>query len=164
MILPEELEGVPFLQALDAPHRNRIAEIAQLQECMQGTLLFREGQNSSHIYWLLSGSISLEVQEPDGEAVEVATAGPGDLLGWSPVLGRRAMTATAWATSRCRLAVLHVPQILALCGRDPHFGSAFHRQIALVLADRLSSARRHLAAARTVSQHLPFASTVEGCD
>jgi CRP-like cAMP-binding protein len=164
MILPEELEGVPFLQALDEPHRNRIAEIAQLKECMQGTLLFREGQDSSHIYWVLGGTISLEVKEPDGESVEVATAGPGDLLCWSPVLGRRAMTATAWATSRCRLAVLQVPRILALCERDPHFGSAFHRQIARVLADRLGSARRHLAVARTVSQRLPFASTVEGND
>ena len=28
MILPEELEGVPFLQGLDEPHRNRIAELA----------------------------------------------------------------------------------------------------------------------------------------
>src|SRR5262249_36184527 len=112
----------------------------------------------------LCGTVSLEVEEPDGEAVEVAAAGPGDLLGWSPVLGSRAMTATAYVTARCRLAVLYVPQLLALCEREPQFASAFYRQSALALSDRLGNTRRHLAAARTVSQRLPFAATVEGND
>src|SRR5262245_20129578 len=89
MVLPEELEAVPFLQGLDEPHRNRIAQMAQLKECMAGTHLFSEGKQSSYIYFVLCGTVSLEVEEPDGESVEVTTAGPGDLVGWSPVLGRR---------------------------------------------------------------------------
>jgi CRP-like cAMP-binding protein len=162
MILPEELEAVPFLQGLDEPHRNRMARIAQLRECGAGTRLFGQGQPSSCIYFVLSGEVSLGVGEAGGETVEVAAAGPGDLLGWSPVLGRPTMTATATATSRCRLAVFDAPQLLAWCERDPQFGLAFLRQIALVLSDRLDSTRRRLAAARTASQRLPSASPVEG--
>jgi len=164
MILPEEMECVQFLQGLDEQQRKCIIGMAQLKECPPGTILFQEGQDSSVIYCVLHGTVSLEVGDAAGESVEIATVGPGDLLGWSPVLGRRAMTATARAATRCRLAVLHAPQILALCEREPRFGVAFLREVALVLSERLSSTRRHLALARTVSQRSPLEVSLEGKD
>jgi CRP-like cAMP-binding protein len=99
------------------------------------------------------GKVSLEVQEPDGKSARVYTAGPGELLGWSPVLGCRAMTATARAATRCRLAVLSVSEILALC-----FGLIFLRQVGLVLSERLRDPR-HLA--RTLRHRLPVAAAAE---
>ena len=106
MILPEEVERIDFLRNLGEPHLHKIAAMARLAECLQGTIVFREGQDSPSIYFLLSGKVGLEVAEPDGESVEVYSASPGELLGWSPVLGQRAMTATARAVTRRRLAVL----------------------------------------------------------
>ena len=80
----------------------------------------------------------------------------GDLVGWTPVLGQRTMTATARALTRCRLAVLDVKQVLTVCEHDPQFGMAFMRQVALVLASRLYSTRRCLAIARTLSYRSPL--------
>jgi CRP-like cAMP-binding protein len=124
--------------------------------------VFRTGEASSFIYFVLNGTVDLEIEEPVGESRKVATAGPGELLGWSPVLGRRAMTATARAATRCRLAALDVGQLLALCERDPHFGMAFLRQVALVVSDRLSGTRRHLA--RALSHRGPLGAPPEGSD
>jgi CRP-like cAMP-binding protein len=151
MILPEELRGIEFLENLGAEHLNRIAMMARLEEHLEGTILFQEGQPAPFIYFVLSGTVGLEVTEPDGEAVEVCTVGPGELLGWSPVLGGRAMTATARTQTRCRMAVLDVKQVLELCERQPQFGVAFLRQVALVLSERLHGTRRCLALARSVS-------------
>jgi CRP-like cAMP-binding protein len=162
MILPTEMEIIGFLHDLDEPYRHQVATMAQLKECLEGAVLFREGQDSPFLYWVLSGTVRLEVEKPDGESVEIATVSPGELLGWSPVLGRPAMTATARALTRCRLAVLDGRQVQAVCERDPRFGVAFLRQIALVLSERLSSTRRHLALARTLSQRSPFAAAAEG--
>ncbi len=156
MILPEEIRRIEFLQNLEETHLNRIAMMARLEDCREGTVLFCEGQTSSFIYFVLSGTVSLEVAEPDGEAIEIATIGEGDLLGWTPVLGQQAMTATARALTRCRLAVLDAKQVLALCERDPHFGVAFMRQVAFVLASRLYNTRRCLAIARTLSTRSPL--------
>src|SRR5262245_33121344 len=103
MILQEELEKIPFLRNLGERHIAHVATLAQLQECPEGAVVFREGQDSSNIYFVLSGQISLGVKEGNKDCVEVYIANPGELLGWSPVLGRHSMTATARAKTRSRL-------------------------------------------------------------
>src|SRR4051794_8268917 len=147
MVMPEEILSVEFLKNLDQPYVNRLADMAKLKECPQGTILFEEGRDSPFIYFVLSGTVGLSVEEPCGAAYEVYEAGAGEVLGWSPVLGRHAMTATARAKSLCRLAVLDAGQLLQLCHRDAEFGAAFLREIAVVLSSRLSGTRRRLARA-----------------
>jgi CRP-like cAMP-binding protein len=149
MILPEELHGIPFFRRLGAPFLNHIALLARLEEAAEGTIIFCEGDSPSLLWFVLGGEVALEVKGPDGEPVEVNTVGPGELLGWSPVLGLGSMTATARAATSCRLAVIDVHRILGLGEQDPRFGMAFFREVAWVLSDRLASTRRCLAAART---------------
>lgn len=156
MILPDELRRIAFMQHLEEEHLNRVARMARLEECQQGTVLFREGEACSSIYFVLSGTVGLEVAEPDGEAVEVATVGEGDMAGWTPVLGQQTMTATGRALTRCRLAALDVKQVLEFCKNDLRFGATFMRQVALVLAARLDSTRRCLAIARTLNSRSPL--------
>jgi CRP-like cAMP-binding protein len=162
MITPEELAGIEFLRSLSEEHLNQIARMARLKEYEDETVVFRQGEDSPFIYFVLSGKVGLEVEEPDGNSVRVSTIGPGDLLGWSPALERQAMTATGRALTRCRLAVLESPQILDLCERDPRFGVAFLRQIAVVLSQRLWATRRNLA--RALSHRPLSAAPLEGSD
>jgi CRP/FNR family transcriptional regulator, cyclic AMP receptor protein len=145
MILPEEMECVEFLQNLGAPHANQIALAAQLRECPAGTVLFREGQKSPFIYFVLRGAVSLEIEGDAHQPVQVQTVGPGELLGWSAVLGLNPMTATTRAVGPCRLAALAVDKLLALWEHDPRLGMAFMRQLAITLADRLRTTRHRLS-------------------
>jgi CRP-like cAMP-binding protein len=162
MITPEEMKDIDFLRNLGEPYLNQVARMANLKEYAEETVIFRQGQDSPFIYLVLSGKVGLRVEEPDGGSVEVLRVGPGDLLGWSPVLGRHAMTATAHATTRCQVAVLDVSQILELCESDPRFATAFLRRIALVLSERLRGTRLSLARALT---HRPtLAASPEGSD
>jgi CRP-like cAMP-binding protein len=55
------------------------------------------------------------------------------------------MTATARAATPTRLAVLPVDRIVQLCERDPLFGTAFHRQVAIVMSSRLDDTHRRLS-------------------
>jgi len=139
MILLEEMECVGFLQNMGAPYAGQIAQLAQLQECPVRTVLFRQGQESSFMYFLLRGRVRLEIESASGQAVPAQTLGPGELLGWSPVLGHRRMTATARTTERCRLAALPVERLLALCDQTPRLGIALMRQVAITLAERLEA-------------------------
>ncbi len=145
MILLDEMERIEFLRNLGEPHLRQVAWLAQLKEHEEGSILFREGQDSPFIYFVLSGKVNLEVEERGGGPVGVYIAGPGELVGWSPVLGRRGMTATARAATRCRVAALDAGKVLELCEQDARFGVAFLRQVALVLSGRLSNTRRRLA-------------------
>jgi CRP-like cAMP-binding protein len=161
MILPEEMESVVFLRNLGKAHLIRVASLARLRECAEGTVLFHEGSDSAYLYFVLSGKVGLEVEEPGRGPVRVFTAHPGDLVGWSPVLGRRSMTATARAAADCRLAALDAREVAELCERDQRFAAAFLRQAACVLSDRLWGTRRLLARALG---HRPLDVVAEGSD
>ena len=162
MILQEELEAIDFLRKLGAQHLSTIARLAKLKELARGDVLFSEGQDSSEIYLVLSGEITLGVKESDGKTTAVYTAQPGELLGWSPMLGRHSMTATGRAATRCRLAVLDVRQVMETCETDPRFGLAFLREIALVLSDRLWATRRRLAS--VLGSRVAVGSVAQGSD
>ncbi|MFO0929507.1 MAG: cyclic nucleotide-binding domain-containing protein [Gemmataceae bacterium] len=155
MILPEEIDRIPFLRNLSEPHAISLARLARLKEFPEGTVLFTEGQDSPLVYFVLQGTVALEAQAGDHGSVEVYSAGTGDLVGWSPVLGRYKMTATARAVTHCRAAVLDAGQIRALWEKDPRFEAAFLREIALVLSDRLSSSRHYLAYVPTLGAPPP---------
>jgi len=145
MIFPQEMDKIPFLRNLGGTYANDLARMAQLQERPAGAVIFRRGQDLSVIYFVLEGEVGLEVHVSPQEVAEVHRVGPGDLLGWSPVLARRSMTATARAVTPTRLAVLAVDQIVQMCERDPLFGTAFHRQVAIVLSSRLDDTHRRLS-------------------
>jgi CRP-like cAMP-binding protein len=149
MIAPEELDRVAFLRNLGGPHINQLAAMAEPKEYPEGAEVFRQGEDSPYLDFVLDGEVSLDVQVSGQEAVEVHRAAPGEFFGWSPALGRHAMTATGRATAPTRMALLEVARVLDLCAREPLFGMAFFRQVARVLAWRLDETRQRL------SHHLP---------
>jgi CRP-like cAMP-binding protein len=144
MILPEELEVVGFLKRLEPAHAGRIAVLARLLERSAQTVLFEEGHPSAHVYFVLSGSVLLEMKVAGGPPVPIEAVGAGELLGWSPLLGIGPMTATARTVTGCRLAALEVSALLQFCDSDPRFGMALMRQLAVVLAERLHATRTRL--------------------
>jgi CRP-like cAMP-binding protein len=144
MVLLDELENIGFLRSFSANCRKQIASIARPKACEAGTIIFREGQNERQVFLVLNGEVGLEIRVPELGVVQVHRVGPGDLLGWSPVLGRGAMTATARALTPCRLAVLDAEQIRALAERDARFGMEFFRSMSTALAERLRATRLQL--------------------
>jgi CRP-like cAMP-binding protein len=164
MSLAEELGAVKTLRGLGEAHLQKLAAIASPRECPEGAILFREADNSTGIFVLLSGEVSLEVNLRDRGPTVIYAAGPGELVGWSPLLGRHAMTATAKVTSPCRLAVLEVAQVNELVREDLAFGVAFLRQLALIVSDRLSATRHCLASVRGQIESPRFSVIREGSD
>jgi CRP-like cAMP-binding protein len=84
MSLAEEMGTVKALRGLGAAHVEKLAGIARPRECPAGALLFREGDDSTFIFVLLSGAVTLEVKLRDQGPTAIYAAGPGELLGWSP--------------------------------------------------------------------------------
>ena len=164
MSLAEEMAGVKTLRGLGETQLQKLAAIALPRECPVGTVLFQEADRSTSIFILLSGEVSLEVSMRNRGPTVIYAAGPGELLGWSPVLGRPAMTATAKATAPCRLAVLEVARVNELIEEDPPFGVAFLRQLALIVSDRLSATRHCLASVRGHFESPRFGGLREGSD
>ncbi len=156
MILPEDLECVRFLRDLPSSYLREVARMARLVECQKGDVLFREGEASTVVYFILDGEIRLEIRHATDEPIEVYTAGPGEFIGWSPLLGG-VMSATGHVTARTRVAALEVSRVLSLCQQDLRFGLAFYRQVSCFLSERLICVYRCLAYSRALQQSSPFA-------
>jgi CRP/FNR family transcriptional regulator, cyclic AMP receptor protein len=160
MVPLEELEGVSLMQQFKPAYAKQIASLARLLEFQADETIFAEGEPQLLVYLVLKGDVALEIKVPDAEGIQVHRVGPGELLGWSPLLGRRAMTATARALTRCRLAALDATQVLAAGERDPKFGMAFFQCLAGALAERLHATRVQLAGGR----HPHIVAAGEGAD
>ncbi|HSQ54722.1 MAG TPA: cyclic nucleotide-binding domain-containing protein, partial [Gemmata sp.] len=103
-----------------------------------------EGAPVDHFWIVVEGNVAIEIQGPDRRPRRIHTVGPGELLGWSPVLGSAAMTATARALSDVRVVALHASGVLSICDTDARFGYLFMRRVAAAIAARLSATRLQL--------------------
>jgi CRP-like cAMP-binding protein len=54
----------------------------------RGMPVFEQGQTADYLYILSSGKVIIRYKPYDGPPLTVATIGPGDVCGWSVVLGR----------------------------------------------------------------------------
>ena len=141
MALLDELEQLSFLRHFALVYRRQVASMARVEEYPAEAEIFTEGQIGQQIYLLIDGYVTLHIQVPDQQGMQVHAVGPGQLLGWSPVLGLGPMTATARALTPCRLAALDAAQVLGLADSDPRFGREFYRCTAAALAERLRATR-----------------------
>jgi CRP-like cAMP-binding protein len=106
MLLPEELEELSFFRQLPAGYVHQVAPMAQLKECASETTLFRQGESSPFVYLVLEGDVLIEFRYADDKRLPVQAVRPGELVGWSRLLGPNSTTATARTQGRTRRAVL----------------------------------------------------------
>jgi CRP-like cAMP-binding protein len=144
MIGTKELEDMSLFQRFSASYRQQLVLMTSQQEYQAGDCIFREGQHERRIYIVAEGQVVLEIKVPELGTVQVLRVGHGSLLGWSPILGRGTMTATARALTDCRLIALDAEAVRALAESDPRFGMEFFRTMSTALAERLRATRLQL--------------------
>ncbi|MDA1052147.1 MAG: cyclic nucleotide-binding domain-containing protein [Planctomycetota bacterium] len=140
----DSLRGIQFLRDLPAELIDQLAGIAQVAEFPAGTVIFRQGDAASTLYFVVEGNVSLEICAPGVGCKRILTVGPGELLGWSPVLEHSRLTATARTISAVQAIALSGPQVLAICEQNPRLGYEFMKRAALALAKRLNATRLQL--------------------
>jgi CRP-like cAMP-binding protein len=153
MLVLDKLDRLNFCKGLPVEYQRRLFAAGEIKTYQPGDRLFFEGQSSRDIYLLADGEVVLETSIPGQEPMCLQTVGPGELLGWSPVLGLGVMTATARAVTPCHALALNADRILSLVEEDPKFVLEFMRRVAITLARRLNATRLQLLeACRDASQ------------
>jgi CRP-like cAMP-binding protein len=151
MVLLDMLDDIDFVKGLAPEARGYLAAIGELREYPPGTVLFQEGKDSYYVYLVMSGKVELEMRVPGVGPMPIQTVGPGELLGWSPVLHLGPMTATARTLTRCRVIAFHARRLLDLCEETPQLGVEFLRRTSATVAQRLSATRLRLLNLLSVS-------------
>jgi CRP-like cAMP-binding protein len=160
-VLTETLQEIRFLQDMAPEQLEEIANIAQIRDFDEYDVVFREGELAENMYLVMFGIVSLEICAPGPGCRQILTLGPGELLGWSSLLGDR-YTARARTPQGARLLQINVPQLMRICDRDPQFGYELMRRTAVALAKRLSATRMQLL--DVYGEHLPVVQEVGAGD
>jgi CRP/FNR family transcriptional regulator, cyclic AMP receptor protein len=142
--LSRELAAAEFLHGLPAECLRQLASLARRVDIPPGGLVFREGDPANEAYLVVEGNVALDVCAPGVGCRRLMTVGPGELLGWSPLLVQSLFTATARALEPTRTLALDGPRLRALCEGDPRLGYEIMRRTAQALARRLSATRMQL--------------------
>ncbi|GEM_PF-643672 len=111
---------------------------------LRGALLFRAHAPSDRWLVIIRGHVALEMKVAGRGTVRLLTLGPGDVVGWSAVLGGARMTTSAVAAEDTEVASFAAEAVQRLCDDDPQVGYHLMRHLAGTLADRLVATRLQL--------------------
>lgn len=139
------IQRIPWFVELDQVQQWRLAQIARICNLHEDEILFSEGDSDNCLYILLNGEVVIENHVPAYGKVEIYTAAPLDIIGWSATTSMvRQRTGTARATQPGRVLCFDSELLMQLCEEDHDMGYIVMRRIANLIASRFLSARLEL--------------------
>jgi CRP/FNR family cyclic AMP-dependent transcriptional regulator len=139
------LQAIPWFQAMNTDHFNKMVSIAKIFKFEPGTVIFHEGDKEDYLYVVLEGRVAIEISVPGRGRMRILTADPMEVIGWSsvtPVVRQR--TAGARAVLPSRLVAFDAGELRRMCDEDHDFGYYVMRRLANVVAGRLMTTRLQL--------------------
>lgn len=140
----EILSNSRFTVGLSKDHLLCLCRASRLLSVPAGARLFQEGSTENEVFVIATGHVQLSMRVPGRGDVTFLTTGPGDLVGWSGLIGDSKMTATATATEETTLIAISGDTLSDLAACDNSFGYVIMKRVAQVLAQRLVSTRLQL--------------------
>lgn len=141
--LVEPLKEHAFVSGFRPAHIDRLAAMAHEVHFERDQVIFREGDESSFFYLILSGKVALEVTAL-GKTLRVQTLREGEELGWSSAMESSAKHFQARALTSVRALVFDGARLREACDEDCAFGYAVMRRLLTVVASRLQAFRLQL--------------------
>lgn len=138
------LEELSFSSGLPRQLLQSLADECTLIHMPAGGTIFREGTQVEQLYLIRSGRVALEMNVPGRGAVRILTLGPGEMVGWSALLGQGRMTASAVCLEATELVVAEAKPLRLLCEANSDFGYHLMREMAQAISQRLVATRLQL--------------------
>jgi len=140
---PDELRGIPLFRGFGDGEVQRLAELFEPVDAVEGELIFAQGEAASAFYILIAGEVSLRQDER-----EVYLLKPpcliGELGATTGILRHcRAVVGPATVLRRIDSARLH-----DFCARNPDIGLPFYRAMLGSAADKIAHDQRRTAEMR----------------
>ncbi|MBI5898919.1 MAG: Crp/Fnr family transcriptional regulator [Rhodocyclales bacterium] len=100
------LRALPIFETLDDECLKPLMRVAMLRAIPRHTVVLNAGDSTDNIYFVLSGSLKVQVSDEDGREVILSKLGPGELFGEMGVLDENPRSATVLAVEPSQLVVM----------------------------------------------------------
>src|SRR3990170_2964205 len=111
----KELQNSDFFGGFADEHLQSLSELCHVQEFPARSTVFEEYERARKVYVILSGEISLAICEPDDVCKQIAVVHAGDLMGWSPLVGRARLYDSAHAMTPVKVLVFDGDTLMEFC-------------------------------------------------
>lgn len=100
------LRALPIFETLDDECLKPLMRVAMLRAIPRHTVVLNAGDSTDNIYFVLSGSLKVQVSDEDGREVILSKLGPGELFGEMGVLDENPRSATVLAVEPSQVVVM----------------------------------------------------------
>ena len=140
----EAAAEAPFLGGLTVGERRRLADLARPLAVEPGTVLLREGSETTELGIVRTGRVALRLPVPMRGIHTILTVEPGDVFGWSALVPPFRSTSTAVATEPTTGVVFPARALREALDRDEELAAALYPRILRTVARRLEATRLQL--------------------
>ncbi|MCP3899367.1 MAG: Crp/Fnr family transcriptional regulator [Desulfobacteraceae bacterium] len=122
MVKIEQLKKILFFQGLSDEILTEIGNIANIETYEEETEFFKQNQNLSHFYMLLSGKIFLNSRSPQGVSLTLDEVTEGHSFGLSAMMGEVESSFSAICAKKSEVIIIKNEQMLDLFKKNSELG------------------------------------------
>jgi CRP/FNR family cyclic AMP-dependent transcriptional regulator len=140
------LKQSPIFSEVATDDLRLVARLLEEQAFFAGDLVFRVGEQGSHLYIVVSGKVGISLDEATPAGGYIATLGPGECFGEMNLLDDLPRSASACATEDTFLLTLEKTRLRGLLQNYPEIGIGMLRSLSLRVREannRMLSLRRN---------------------
>jgi len=124
-----------FIMGMGREFATEAMDISEKLSLSEGEVLFNVGDSAGHFYVLLKGHVQLSLGKT-GPVVYQARH-PGEIIGWSCLIGREAYSASAKSTESTNLLRFDRESFLRILTKNPANEALLYKRLAEMLGNRL---------------------------
>jgi CRP-like cAMP-binding protein len=119
-----------FFCCITGPHRERIERSKVERTFQRGTIVFSEGERAHAVHCIQRGVVKLYKLGPDGEELVIRLLGPGDIMGYRPLLADDLFAATARVLEETTVCTFSRELLFELLRKSPELAMHIMKKLA----------------------------------
>ncbi|MBO7679056.1 MAG: cyclic nucleotide-binding domain-containing protein [Thermoguttaceae bacterium] len=123
----------------------KIEKICELKHYAANDIVYREHEESQHLFVVVSGQVDVQYLLKDGRRLTLDSCTEGDYLLWSSVIPPHKTNSIGICRVATELLSVDGKELLRICDEDPSFGYKMMSLVATVIRRRLQASRQQLS-------------------
>jgi len=146
---------IPLLYDLNKEQLELLNSLFEVFTCPADHPIFEQNDQASYLYLLISGKVVLHYKPYDGTRIVLTHLNPGDVFGWSAVVGESVYTSGIYSETEVKAVRIRGSDLQKLCREHPDLGSIMLDRLAEAVSGRWQDSRRQVQAilARNLNQN-----------
>ena len=133
------LRSIEILSSLTDKELDSLYNHMNIEEYNEGQALFNEGDTGEHMYIVLSGSVAISVNTPDGKVLELAEIPEGNFFGEMSIFDRAVRSATCSPKCKTKVLSLGATDFFDFIKNKPLAGSSIMQKMLNITTMRLQN-------------------------